>query len=150
MGMSRASRRRADRRRRRLETGRITEGDIRRILEGWRKEAEYRARVAFGDFEDGVVRVAPAVWALYRSKLPEAMQLEAFRREFVASKLGDARRAGKAGDEKTAMKLREKASGISVYEELAEYCRRAIARHTEPATVHRTFMIGPGVALVRG
>ena len=147
--MNRAARRRINNRRRRLEDGQATEGDLRRILEGWRKEAERRAQVAFGDAESGVEQVTPTVWALYRSKHEEAARLESLRLELMARKLEDARRAEKAGDEKTAMTFREKASGIPVCEELAEFCRRAIAKYTEPATMHRTFMIGPGVALVR-
>jgi len=136
MGMGRASRRRAERRRRRLEAGEFTEGDLRRFLSDMQKEAEYRARVAFGEAEDGVSRVAPAVWALYRSKLPEAMRLESFRLELVARKLEDARRAEKAGDDKTATEIRAEAAGMPVPEELAEYCRRAVARHMPHQKVH--------------
>ena len=136
MGMGRASRRRTERRRRRLEAGEFTEGDLRRFLSDMQKEAEYRARVAFGEIEDGASRVAPAVWALYRSKLPEAMRLEAFRLELVARKLEDARRAEKASDDKTATKLRTEAAGMPVPEELAEYCRRAVARYMPDQKVH--------------
>ena len=140
MGMGRASRRRTERRRRRLEAGEFTEGDLRRFLSDMQKEAEYRARVAFGEIEDGASRVAPAVWALYRSKLPEAMRLEAFRLELVAKKLEEVRRAKKAGADKTATEIRAKAAGTPVPEELAEYCRRAVARYMPGQKVH----LGPG------
>lgn len=136
MGMGRASRRRAERRRRRMESGEFTEGDLRRFLSNMQTEAEYRARVAFGEIEDGASRVAPTVWALYRSKLPEAMQLEAFRLELVDQKLQDARRAEKAGDDETAAKRRAEAAGMPVPEELAEYCRRAVARYMPDQKVH--------------
>ena len=146
MGMGRASRRRAERRRRRMESGEFNEGDLRRFLSDMQKEAEYRARVAFGEIEDGASRVAPAVWALYRSKLPEAMRLETFRLELVARKLEDARRAEKAGDDKMATQLRAQAVGMPVPEELAEYCRRAIARYMPDQKVH----LGPARPRVMG
>lgn len=136
MGMGRASRRRVERRRRRLEAGEFTEGDLRRFLSEMQKEAAYRARVAFGELEDGLDCVAPAVWALYRSKLTEAVRLEAFRLELVARKLADARRAEKAGDGKTAANLRAEAAGAPVPDELAEYCRRAVARYMPGQKVH--------------
>ena len=139
MGMGRASRRRADRRRRRLKVGQFTAGDLRRFLADMRKEAEYRARAAFGDAEDGIERVTPAVWELYRSKRQEAARLESFRLEVLARKLEDARRAEKAGDWKTAAEIRAKAAGMPVHEEMAEHCRRAVARYMP----HQKVRLGP-------
>lgn len=134
--MNRAARRRINNRRRRLEAGEFTAHDLCHTLKGWAREAERRARIAFGDAEDGVDQVTPAVWALYRSKLPEAMRLEAFRVELVDQKLQDARRAEKAGDAETAAKRRAEAAGMPVPEELAEYCRRAVARYMPDQKVH--------------
>ena len=118
--MNRASRKRANKRRRLIEAEQVTKGIVWGILNGWHREAEYRGRMAFEGVEGRKInQIAPAVWALYRAKLSEARRLE------------------------------ECCPEVPVVEELAEYCRRAIARHTEPATVHRTFLIGPGVARLR-
>ncbi|MBU0596443.1 hypothetical protein KJ567_07155 [Candidatus Bipolaricaulota bacterium] len=148
--MNRAARRRANRRQRRIEAGEVTDGDLRRILNGWRREADYRARAAFDGTAYGDERVVPAVWDLYRAKLAEARRLESMRQALRARSALAGRKAEKAGRLNAAHEARESCSEIPVDEELAEYCRRAIARYTEPATVHRTFLIGPGVAMVRG
>lgn len=132
----------------RVAAGKVTESYLRRILDGWRKEAAYRARVAFGDVE-GDSHAIPAVWALYRAKLQEARRLEPVRKAMRSRNIQKARREEKAGHFVEATRLRESCPEVPVDELLAEYCRRAIARYTEPATVRRTFMVGPGVALVR-
>ena len=75
MSIGREARTRANNRRQRIEAATITEGDLRQILECWRKEAEYRARVAFVGHPDGASRIVPAVWDLYRRKLIEATAL---------------------------------------------------------------------------
>lgn len=120
MIMNRAARKRANKRRRLIEAGQVTKGIAWGILNSWQREAEHRGRIAFeGGAAHKSSQTAQAVWALYRAKLEEARQLE------------------------------ECCPEVPVVEELAEYCRRAIARHTESATMHRTFMIGPGVARAR-
>lgn len=148
--MNRAARRRANRRQQQIEAGEISDAVLQRILNSWRREAEYRARAAFDGTTCGEERVAPAVWQLYRAKLTEARRLETVRQALHAKNVAAGHKAQTTGKQRAAHEARETCSEIPVDEELAEFCRRAIARYTEPATVHRTFMVGPGVARARG
>lgn len=146
MHAGRSSRRRVCKRRRRIEAGNITQGEIRRILDNWRKEAEYRARIAFGE---GCGRTGPAVWALYRAKLQEAIRLEKVRRAIMSGNIQKARMAEQAGNLVEAQRLKESCSQIAVDQELAEFCRRAIAKYTDPASNRRKFILGMDVCMVR-
>lgn len=94
-----------------------------------RNEAYRTARMAFEDHENGPNRVARAVLAFYQSMLPEALRLERLRLETLARRLKYARQAEKVGDHKTAAKLRAAADDMPLTEELAECCRRALARY---------------------
>jgi hypothetical protein len=140
MSIGREARRRANNRRKRIETGEITEGDLRLILESWRKEAEYRARVAFVGHPDGASRIVPAVWDLYYARLKEAKRLELVRKAIRSKNIEEARAAEDAEDFKKAKRLKEACSEIPVDEELASYCYKAIAKYCRGALQTRPLM----------
>ena len=116
--MNRALRRRENRRTRLIEAGQITERIVWRILNGWQREAEYRARVAFVGGESGDnAQDVPAVWDLKDAKLAEAQRFE------------------------------QRCPEVPAVEELHEYCRRAIAKYTERSPLNRS-IVGPGLGFV--
>jgi len=106
MAIGRASRRRASRRRKRINVGDLTRGNVWQMLSCWQREAEHRARVAFEESDkQNQDQVVPAVWALYRAKVVEARTMQELYPE------------------------------IAAVEELREYCRRAVARYMDPRMI---------------
>jgi hypothetical protein len=109
MSMNRASRKRANRRKKVIQdllARRDRDGYIKlvsELLDQWVRQAEFRARVAFRcaqkTYENG--QTIPAVWDIYRKKLLEAQVLEAINPE------------------------------TKMVERLREICRQAVARQMD-------------------